>query len=81
VINPPWNVPSSIAERELLPREEREPGYLESHGFVQVSDEGGTRLQQTASPQSAPDSSQTAARNDVQRKARQCQKQILRPSG
>lgn len=53
VINPPWNVPQSIAERELLPREEREPGYLESHGFVQVSDQGGTRLQQSAGPQSA----------------------------
>jgi murein L,D-transpeptidase YcbB/YkuD len=53
VINPPWNVPQSIAERELLPREEREPGYLASHGFVQVSDDGGTRLQQSAGPQSA----------------------------
>ena len=54
VINPPWNVPDSIAERELLPREEREPGYLASHGFVQVSDDGQTmRLQQTPSPQSA----------------------------
>jgi len=55
VLNPPWNVPDSIAQRELLPREEREPGYLASHGFVQVSDEGETttRLQQTPSPQSA----------------------------
>lgn len=53
VINPPWNVPDSIAERELLPREQREPGYLASHGFVQISDNGQTRLQQTAGPQSA----------------------------
>jgi hypothetical protein len=53
VINPPWNVPDSIAERELLPREQREPGYLAAHGFVQISDNGQTRLQQSAGPQSA----------------------------
>ena len=53
VINPPWNVPESIAERELLPREQREPGYLARSGFVQISDNGQTRLQQTPGPRSA----------------------------
>src|SRR6185312_17417902 len=53
VINPPWNVPESIAQRELLPKEQAEPGYLASHGFVQISDGDQTRLQQTPSPQSA----------------------------
>jgi murein L,D-transpeptidase YcbB/YkuD len=53
VIDPPWNVPDSIAERELLPKEQAEPGYLASHGFVQVSDTGGTRLQQAPGPTSA----------------------------
>lgn len=33
VFNPPWVVPSSIAARELYPRERRQPGYLAKHGF------------------------------------------------
>ena len=53
VIDPPWNVPDSIAQRELYPKEQAEPGYLASHGFVQISDNGQSRLQQTPSPQSA----------------------------
>jgi murein L,D-transpeptidase YcbB/YkuD len=54
VLNPPWNVPSTIATRELWPKEKAHPGYLESHDFVVIPlDGGGTRLQQRAGPQSA----------------------------
>lgn len=29
VLNPPWNVPATIAAREILPRLKRDPGHLE----------------------------------------------------
>ena len=33
VLNPYWNVPPSIAVREILPRLREDPGYLEREGF------------------------------------------------
>ncbi len=36
VINPPWNVPRSIAVGEVLPRAARDPGYLARNGFRYV---------------------------------------------
>jgi murein L,D-transpeptidase YcbB/YkuD len=54
VINPPWNVPSSIARRELWPKERANPGYLKRNGFKVIAlADGGNRLQQAAGPQSA----------------------------
>ncbi len=50
VINPPWNVPTSIATRELWPKERKNPGYLKRAGFKVID---GTRLQQAAGNQSA----------------------------
>jgi murein L,D-transpeptidase YcbB/YkuD len=51
VLNPPWNVPSTIAEKELWPKG---PGYLQRNGFVVIhTDDGGTRLQQKAGAKSA----------------------------
>lgn len=32
-VNPTWTVPKSIAHRELLPREQRSPGYLRKRNF------------------------------------------------
>lgn len=32
--NPPWNVPYSIASKEILPRLEEDPDYLERHNMV-----------------------------------------------
>jgi murein L,D-transpeptidase YcbB/YkuD len=54
VINPPWNVPTSIATRELWPKERASPGYLKRNGFkvIPLAD-GGNRLQQAAGTQSA----------------------------
>lgn len=54
VLNPPWNVPTSIAKRELWPKEHAHPGYLRRNGFkvIKLAD-GGTRLQQAAGTQSA----------------------------
>jgi L,D-transpeptidase YcbB len=54
VINPPWNVPSSIANAELWPAEKRSPGYLARRGFrIIETPEGGKRLQQAAGDSSA----------------------------
>lgn len=47
VINPPWNVPVSIATNELWPKEKRSPGYLARNGFKVIPlPGGGSRLQQ-----------------------------------
>ena len=53
VLNPPWNVPSSIATKELWPKERAHPGYLKAHAFTVISDGGGKRLQQHAGDSSA----------------------------
>jgi murein L,D-transpeptidase YcbB/YkuD len=36
VINPPWNVPSSIAVKELWPKERAQPGYLRRNGYTVI---------------------------------------------
>jgi murein L,D-transpeptidase YcbB/YkuD len=41
VFNPPWNVPASIATKEILPKAARDPGYLARNRFVRTV--GGLR--------------------------------------
>ncbi|WP_293902226.1 L,D-transpeptidase family protein [Phenylobacterium sp.] len=54
VINPPWNVPMGIAEKELWPKEKARPGYLAAHGYRIIPVEGGApRLQQASGDDSA----------------------------
>ncbi|MDB5450355.1 MAG: peptidoglycan binding domain protein [Phenylobacterium sp.] len=54
VLNPPWNVPTSIAAKELWPKEKKNPGYLARNGYVVISaGDGASRLQQKAGDQSA----------------------------
>jgi murein L,D-transpeptidase YcbB/YkuD len=53
VLNPPWNVPSAIATKELWPKERAHPGYLAANDFVVIRDGGGVRLQQRAGPKAA----------------------------
>jgi murein L,D-transpeptidase YcbB/YkuD len=54
VLNPPWNVPTSIATKELWPKEKRNPGYLARNDFKVIKTEGGgVRLQQRAGSKSA----------------------------
>lgn len=49
VLNPPWNVPSTIANRELWPKEKAKPGYLKRNGFRIIdTGDGGKRLQQSS---------------------------------
>ncbi|MHB1216778.1 MAG: L,D-transpeptidase family protein [Alphaproteobacteria bacterium] len=40
-LNPPWNVPVSIATKEFLPKLQRNPGYLEAHEIVIANRAGG----------------------------------------
>jgi murein L,D-transpeptidase YcbB/YkuD len=49
LFNPPWNVPGSIAAKEILPRAAREPGYLARNGFSFVDG----RLVQRPGPKNA----------------------------
>ena len=54
VLNPPWNVPSSIATKELWPKEKANPGYLRRNDFIVIpTGDGGSRLQQKAGPKAA----------------------------
>uniref|UniRef100_UPI0035C950E3 L,D-transpeptidase family protein n=1 Tax=uncultured Sphingomonas sp. TaxID=158754 RepID=UPI0035C950E3 len=49
VLNPPWNVPSTIATRELWPKEKAHPGYFARNGFRVIdTGDGGKRLQQAS---------------------------------
>ena len=49
VFNPPWNVPSTIANRELWPKERANPGYFKRNGFRVIdTGDGGKRLQQSS---------------------------------
>jgi murein L,D-transpeptidase YcbB/YkuD len=48
VLNPPWNVPTSIASKELAPKG---AAYLARNGFTWISNgAGGARLQQKPGP-------------------------------
>ncbi|MBW8811784.1 MAG: L,D-transpeptidase family protein [Caulobacterales bacterium] len=54
VINPPWNVPAGIAEKELWPKERAKPGYLAAHGYRVIKVEGSApRLQQASGDDSS----------------------------
>lgn len=33
VVNPPWNVPQSLARKDILPKVRQDPGYLERQGY------------------------------------------------
>ncbi len=53
VFNPPWNVPDSIARKEIYPKEKAHPGYLAREDFRVIKTSTGERLQQRAGPKSA----------------------------
>jgi L,D-transpeptidase YcbB len=38
ILNPPWNVPGSIAKEEILPELKKNPNYLSNHGMELLSD-------------------------------------------
>jgi murein L,D-transpeptidase YcbB/YkuD len=50
LLNPPWNIPQSIAQTEILPKLAADPGYLASH-HMRFRSNGA--IQQEAGPYSA----------------------------
>lgn len=50
VLNPPWNVPTGIAAKELWPKGE---AYLKAHGYRIIGTGPDRRLQQESGPKSA----------------------------
>jgi murein L,D-transpeptidase YcbB/YkuD len=50
LLNPPWNIPRSIAQKEILPKLAGDPGYLASH-HMRFRSNGA--IQQEAGPYSA----------------------------
>lgn len=47
LFNPPWNVPSSIVRKEIMPKVRRDPGYLARNHYLEL---GGGQLQQEPGP-------------------------------
>ncbi|MEH2920231.1 L,D-transpeptidase [Samsonia erythrinae] len=40
VVNPPWNVPTTLTRQDIIPKVVRDPGYLERHGYTVLSSWG-----------------------------------------
>jgi murein L,D-transpeptidase YcbB/YkuD len=53
VFRPYWNVPTSIAEAEIMPAVYRDPGYLRRKNMELVRGAGGTQLRQRPGPGNA----------------------------
>jgi murein L,D-transpeptidase YcbB/YkuD len=53
VFNPPWNVPDSIAKKELYPKQQKDPGYFDREDIHVIKTADGERLQQAAGPKSS----------------------------
>jgi len=50
LFNPPWNVPTSIVRKEIMPKVRRDPEYLAHNHYLEL---GGGRLQQEPGPWNA----------------------------
>ncbi|XBS71088.1 L,D-transpeptidase [Acerihabitans sp. KWT182] len=37
VLNPPWNVPTSLVQKDIVPKAMHDPGYLQRNGFTLLS--------------------------------------------
>lgn len=53
VFNPPWNIPKSIAAKEIYPKERANPGYMKREQIRVIKTADGERLQQIAGPKSS----------------------------
>ncbi|MFP1728864.1 L,D-transpeptidase [Lonsdalea quercina] len=38
VVNPPWNVPTTLTRQDIIPKVIMDPGYLQRHGYTLLSD-------------------------------------------
>lgn len=53
VLNPPWRVPDSIADKELFPKNAQDHGYFEREGFAVQPPGQGVKLIQKPGPKNA----------------------------
>jgi murein L,D-transpeptidase YcbB/YkuD len=53
LFNPPWNIPTSIIRKEILPHARRDPHYLDRNHYVYVGATGRSPLQQLPGPDNA----------------------------
>lgn len=53
VLNPPWNIPDTIADKEIIPKERKHPGYFASEGIAYRKPGGGTKIFQKPGPKNA----------------------------
>jgi murein L,D-transpeptidase YcbB/YkuD len=53
LFNPPWNIPTSIIKKEILPHMRHDPRYLERNHYVYVGKPGASALQQLPGPDNA----------------------------
>lgn len=53
VLNPPWNVPDSIADEELFPKSKSDPRYFAREGFEVQPPGKGVKLVQKPGPKNA----------------------------
>ncbi|MCZ4058811.1 L,D-transpeptidase [Pantoea sp. LMR881] len=37
VLNPPWNVPTTLVRKDIIPKVKQDPGYLYKHGYTLLS--------------------------------------------
>jgi len=51
IFSPYWNIPPSILNQEVLPRQRRDPGYFSREGIEAVRDGGRVRYRQVPGPQ------------------------------
>ncbi|HWM91361.1 MAG TPA: L,D-transpeptidase family protein [Thermoanaerobaculia bacterium] len=49
-LNPAWNIPTSIAEEEILPKQASDPGYMARNNMEFVSSGGSQRIRQRPGP-------------------------------
>ncbi|RLM23037.1 L,D-transpeptidase [Brenneria alni] len=38
VVNPPWNVPTTLTRQDIIPKVIQDPGYLQRHGYTVLAD-------------------------------------------
>lgn len=43
VVNPPWNVPASIKNKDIVPKMRRDPSYADNHGY-EIIDSAGRKV-------------------------------------
>jgi L,D-transpeptidase YcbB len=53
LFNPPWNIPTSIIKKEILPHLKRDPSYLDRNHYVYVTHNGASGMQQLPGPDNA----------------------------